>query len=224
MALVTYGPQVEDLRGKSGGVVFCGSKYGSVMRGLPFRANKTTRYTNFMHTGCNLLKQGYRALTQEQKNGWETLAIASSIPTKKNATKFLDGYSLFMKLNSNLYVTGATLLTDAPADTSVDMIATAALVKVSNGLEISWTPDFNNEDYFVSFLITPQVFLSINNAKPRRRFITTQDREKDKCELYDEYCERFGYTSIDETLRIHCYLSFVKVANGMRTNTFYIVG
>lgn len=99
MAIIKYGPGADLIRNKHEGFTFQRNSNGESM--FPSSRSSRWRYPRQSNKQINNQKaiRQWREMTVATKQNWLDFAAAFPQPTKKDPTKFLTGYQLFLKRN-----------------------------------------------------------------------------------------------------------------------------
>lgn len=142
MALIKTTAFLDSISGKVNGSVFARNKGGAYVRS---KGQVTNPQSNPQMTKRALfggISQAWRSLTDEQRSAWNSTTDDYPYQNSLGETKFLSGFALHQKLNSNLLEAGGTII-DAPlapeamtflVDPSFDTLTPTAMV-VDAGLE-----------------------------------------------------------------------------------------
>ena len=112
-----------DARGKSGGHVITKNRQGQAVRTKVTPVNRRSNTQQNSRSRFTSLSQNWRALTQAQRDSWNSAASDT-----KRSNIFGDAYSptgknFYMIVNENLLITGGAVVTSPPAiDTPVSLL------------------------------------------------------------------------------------------------------
>ena len=121
MALIKLTAIVDNISGKLNGTVFARNKGGHYMRSKSNPTNPRTTPQSIVRGVLGSISSKWRALTQGQRDAWDGAAPDFPYQNRMGDTKILSGFSLFMKLNQNIFNAGAgiTALVNPPAPVEV---------------------------------------------------------------------------------------------------------
>lgn len=114
------GVAVTNGRGKAGGSVFSKSRAGSYVRNNNTPINRQSSAQQGVRAQLAGFAQAWRALTQAQRNGWNTAASSGYAATNIfGDTIHNSGINLYTGLNLNLTIAGQAAISDAPVQGAV---------------------------------------------------------------------------------------------------------
>ena len=104
MAKVKYSTGITPIRNEHHGFTFQSSRSGATM--MKSQANDRARYMNQKNKQVNILKavRGWKQMSGANKLAWTNFATTYPQPCRKDPTKFLSGYQLFLKRNHYLFL------------------------------------------------------------------------------------------------------------------------
>lgn len=127
MAIVLYTSVVSRLRGSVRGTTFQQTQYQDIARGKPIQVRPLTNLQTQRKSTLTQVAASWRTLTGTQRSSWLSFATSYPTPIRKDPTKYLDGYNLFVKYNAlrqlhdrvTLRTTSLTLLDEEPGGLEV---------------------------------------------------------------------------------------------------------
>jgi hypothetical protein len=141
MAKIQWGALVVDGSGKLGGHVFTRNRQGSAMRtrSIPINRRSTTQITQ--RSEFTTLSQNWRNLTNPQRTAWNNAAQdftkSTSLAKKYHST----GKNYYFTVNANILLTGGTVITSPPVETSPAGILTVVIATATAAaLSVTYTP------------------------------------------------------------------------------------
>lgn len=167
-----FGMMVVDGRGKLGGHVLSKSRSGAYARTKVSGVNPQTSYQLGARSLLTALSQSWRALTQEQRDGWDN-AVAGYAKTDvfgdlRNPT----GKNLYTRLNVNLANAGQVMIEDAPNPVGAGAVTAGTLVITNGGAKtIAHTDD--TAGHTIQVWATPGVSAGKKFVKNQYRLIST---------------------------------------------------
>lgn len=221
MALIFYSPNIQQLRGKAGGSVYCQCLYGPVLRTRAKQTKKNTPRSEEVHSFCLRTKTAYRQLTIDERESWKSFAASFPIPTNKQRTKFLDGYGCFLKLNGYRLTLGLPILTRAPNSWMPKEIEGVSLHIEREVILLEWAPAYDYRDYSLLLYLTPLLYASKGNLEPWRRQILVNVFDLTRVNVYNQWLEKFGQ-SIKSGARIGAWLRFIDNETTAYSTEFHI--
>lgn len=120
LLLIKWGAFITEGRGKAGGTVFSKSRSGAYARNKVTPVNRRTNAQQARRSILALFAQNWRALSESQRNTWNTAASNGYTATNIfGDTIKRSGIGLYVGLNINLNLVGESPLTEAPVQGSV---------------------------------------------------------------------------------------------------------
>ena len=137
---VKWGQIISEGRGKLGGLVASRNRSGSYMRTKVSPSNPQSVAQTEVRNYLTSVSQAWRGLTSAQRLAWNN-AVASF----KSTNIFGDGvtpsgFNLYSRLNQNLKLIGASVITTPPLPANVPAFTSCTI-----------TPDFTTGDFEVAF-------------------------------------------------------------------------
>lgn len=164
-----FGAIVVDGRGKLGGHVFSKNKGGAYVRTKVVPSNPQTTSQSAMRAALTLLSQGWRALTVDQRNSWNSAVGNFQKINALGDAHIINGNSLYVGLNLNLLQVAASQITSAPQPTAVGVCGLISVTAdVSDGtIECAFAPTVPSVTAVVVWATAP---LSAGVNSPGSRF------------------------------------------------------
>ena len=146
MGVVKYSALVSDISGKVGGNIFSRNGSGSYVKTFKKPINPNTTKQQTVRAQMATLVASWKSLTPAQQQLWIDIAPQYPYQNRMGESSTYTGQQLYIKLNMNLQVVGATLLTTpkVPAvfsNTQVTTLEMPLVLGVLTGAEI----DFSND-------------------------------------------------------------------------------
>jgi len=172
MAKIKWGALVTDGRGKIGGQVLSKNKYAAYLRNKVTPVNPNTNAQQNVRSLFAQLAQGWRALSQAQRDQWNLVAPDFTRSNIFGDNVPLSGYNLYMRLNSNLNAISEATISTPPALTEVPGIGGLSVVvdNSSQSVTLSWTS--GNTDAAVVHQVFATAALS-----PGKNFVSSELRQ-----------------------------------------------
>lgn len=135
-ALVKFGGGVSQMSGKLGGTVFARNKGGAYARNFVKPINPNTTKQQDVRAEFALLVSSWKDLTKVQQQLWEDMAPQYPYSNRLGEASVRTGQGLYIHLNMNLQVVGATILTEplVPETFSNTKVGSLALVLTAGAL------------------------------------------------------------------------------------------
>lgn len=193
-----FGALVVDGRGKIGGHVASKNRAGSYLRTKVTPVNPQTGYQGQVRNLFTTLSQGWRGLTQAQRDAWNA-AVSDYARTDifgdlKNPT----GFNLYQRLNNNLNSIGESTISSPPLPESVGEIVATSLTAEDGTVAESLSVALENA---VPADTTVKIFATAPQSAGRS-FVKSQYRQigtlaaaaTSPADILSEYQARFGST------------------------------
>lgn len=113
--------------GKLNGTVMAKNKGGAYARVKITPVNPQTTAQQNTRNILSTWSQGWRGLTQTQRDGWNTAAASFPYVDRFGNSRQLSGQQLYVKLNSNLNYANAAGIDDAPAPVEIPALTTVSV-------------------------------------------------------------------------------------------------
>lgn len=171
MAKILYSALVSDMRNKLNGSVMSKNRYGNYIRNKVTPTNPQTTSQVAARNRLATWSQGWRGITQSQRNGWITGASSFPIIDIFGNSKILAGNALYTQLNVNLALIGATDIDDLPTPVAIPAL-TALSVTAAFGtpaVSIVFAPTPVPTGFKLLIEATPPI-------EPSRLFVKNQFR------------------------------------------------
>ncbi len=148
MALIKFGQIIAEARGSLAGTVFSRNTAGSYMRQKVSPVQPRTPAQSLVRTLLTAVAQAWRGLSESNRTAWNTVAETFSNVNVFGDNVPLTGFGLHSKLNRNRQEIDESLLTEPPAQTSVDGLTSLSAI-IDNGevvqndkIKIDFAPAF----------------------------------------------------------------------------------
>jgi len=123
MAKILTTAIVADIRNKLNGSVFSKNRYGSYVRTKVTPVNPQTSAQQNTRNNLATNSQGWRDLTESQRQGWISGAANFPFTDIFGNSKILSGSALYVKLNNNLVASGFPAISDCPSPVAIPALA-----------------------------------------------------------------------------------------------------
>jgi hypothetical protein len=193
-----FGAIIVDGRGKIGGHVLSKNRAGAYMRTKVTPVNAQTSYQLGVRNRLSGFSQGWRDLTQAQRDAWNA-AVADFARTDifgdlKNPT----GFNLFQRLNNNLSIIGESQINVPPLPAAVGEVVAGTLTAeddtVAESLSLTLGDAVPTNTEVKIFATSPQS-PGKSFVKSEYRFIGTIAAEATSpVDLLSDYQDKFGST------------------------------
>ena len=139
MAKILMTAIVADIRNKLNGSVFSKNRYGAYVRTKVTPVNPQTTSQQNARNILSTHSQGWRGLTDQQRQGWINQAPQFPFSDIFGNSKILSGNALYVKLNSNLNYANADAISDAPNPVEIPAITALAVTADSSTAVVTIT-------------------------------------------------------------------------------------
>lgn len=215
MAKVKFSALISDMRNKLNGSVFSKNRAGAFLRNKVTPSNPQTVAQNAARALLTSFSQGWRALTDAQRQAWNT-AVSDWATTDifgdiKNPT----GLQLYVKVNTNITNAGGTPVSDPPLKvgvSAVDSISVAAAAGAGT-MTATFAPSPVPADTTLYIEATEQLSPGINNATSRFRAVSTVAAAgTSPANIFAAYTAKFG--SLIEGKKVFVRVKFINKLTG----------
>ena len=196
MSKIKWGAIVVDGRGKLGGHVFTKTKSGATMRTKVTPVNPQTAAQAAARSRLGGNSQAWAALSEEQRESWQTRAKETSKTNIFGDQYFPSGKNLFTSLNNNLLLIGAQTIDVAPAMQQMPFIVNLALgmsaMPEDIGIEFGYSGSVDN--HYIVYEATNGFSKGRYNFDGTYRNIGSApaDIPYNSAKLVSEYVAKFG--------------------------------
>jgi hypothetical protein len=190
-----FGSFIVDGRNKVNGHVVSKNRYGSYIRTKVTPVNPQTDAQQAARNNLATNSQGWRGLTEDQRQGWIDAAVNFPFTDIFGNIKFLSGQALYVKLNNNLVAGGQVAISDAPAPVAIPALDSIALTAAAGtpAVSLAFTPTPVPADFNLFIDMTPNVTPGKSFVKNLfRRVAVIQDAETSPQDLLSAYSAIFG--------------------------------
>lgn len=122
-----FGAIITDGRGKIGGHVASKNRAGAYLRTKVTPVNAQTTYQNSIRNRFTGLSQGWRGLTQAQRDAWNAAVADYARTDIFGDLKQPTGFNLFQRLNNNLITIGEASISTPPLPSAVGVVTAVSL-------------------------------------------------------------------------------------------------
>lgn len=211
MALIKLTAVVDNISGKLNGTVFARNKGGHYMRSKSMPTNPQTALQSNRRGIFGGIAAQWRELTIGQRRAWRNAAIDFPYINRIGDTKFLSGFSLFQKLNTNLsLIPAAAELAGPPSPQGVGAPTGGSGIIGLDAqgdldlAELNFQTQGETSNAFAIVYATTAFSAGISNFKNRLRLIKTvavpQGPGSQTLDIKNEYLQHFGNPKDEDTL------------------------
>lgn len=116
------------------------NRYGQYVRSRATPVNPNSTAQGVVRARLSANSAAWRALTDAQRAGWESLGSQMSRTDSLGQTYTLNGFSAFCSVNNNLAAAGDATVSAAPALVTPETLATVTITLTSASFSIAYTP------------------------------------------------------------------------------------
>ena len=157
MAIVKFTAIVDEIRGSIGGTTFQRNAYGWSIKRKPNIIRPNTLRQQVSKTSFGSITRYWSTLSQVNRDSWDTYASTYPIPSIKNPSVDITGFSYFVKYHLIKFTTGSRSFLDN-ATTAAGSLTFTSFVLESNNLDwFQLVFDYvSSSDLFISlFFLSP---------------------------------------------------------------------
>lgn len=130
---------IEPRSGSYQGLTASRNRYGQYTRSRATPVNPNTTAQGSARTRVSVNAAAWRALTDNQRAGWESLGSQITRTDALGQTYTLNGFSAYVSVNNNLAAAGESAVSAAPAVVTPDGLLTATITSTGGTLSIAYT-------------------------------------------------------------------------------------
>lgn len=173
MAKIKWGALVTDGRGKLGGQVLSRNRAGAYIRTKVTPVNPQTSAQLVVRSRFTGLSQGWRGITQDQRNAWNVSVSDYQTTDIFGDLKNPTGFNLYQRLNNNLLNIGESEINVPPLPDAVQAIVLASIAAAAGAdtLALTYTPVIDAFTKVKVFATAPQ--------SPGKSFVKSEFRQID---------------------------------------------
>lgn len=218
MAKIKWSALVSDVAKSLNGSTFARNRAGSYMRNKTTPVNPQTTFQMDNRLAFGAISAAWRNLTEEQRTSWNNDNLNFPYVDQFGDTKFLSGFSLYQKLNQNIFIANGTVggLTTCPTPVAIVPPATVAidfgLTDNELLLTVSPTPV---TDQTVVVRMTRKLSNGRYFVKNDYRIVTTSATAITNEDITALYVARFGAFPAGGTVGIDIYA--INTVTGQRS-------
>ena len=217
--LVKWGSIIVKGSGKLGGHVFSSGPSGASVHTLAKARNPQTKYQSDIRSRFTRLTQGWRDLTEAQRESWYDAESAFSRVNRFGDVILLSGKNLFESLNNQRLIRGFSVLNIAPMPTELSVNQTQVATFSISGESLTIFGNYTVGSRY-QVIGTPAVSQGVRNASNKIRIFTDNNSQGGGTSIfsgpanYTEYVNRFSVPRLGEKIFIGTYAIN---ASGQRT-------
>lgn len=125
--------------GSLAGTTSSRNRYGQYKRSRATPVNPNTGAQGSARARLSLNAAAWRALTDVQRAGWESLGSQMSRTDSLGQSYTLNGFAAYCSVNSNLLAAGEAVVAAAPALITPDGLTTAAITLTAAAFSVAYT-------------------------------------------------------------------------------------
>lgn len=215
MAKIKFTAFLADMRGKIAGTVFTKNRAGAVARTKVSPSNPQTNFQLGVRAVLTGLSQGWRGLTQAQRDAWSTAVQNFPRTNVFGDSNILSGHQLYIGLNGQLAAAGASFITTPPNPTGAPAVSGVALTAAltADNMTVAFDPDPVPANTAIIVDATTSLSPGRNNVSNQFRQIAVLDpADTSPADIWADYVAKFGTPS--EGQKVHVRLRAVNTLTG----------
>lgn len=219
---------ITNISGKAGGTVYAHNKGGTYARDFAVPSNPKSQAQQTVRAQFGLFAGQWRGLTQAQRDAWIQAAPNFPVLDPFGDVKTLSGISLYVQLNNNLTLAGATTLAFPPSPAGAQGISVMAMTGtqdpgqdgfIGSGAIVVAAEDLTN--LTILLYATPPVSPGVRNANNRLRLIQTNPATEGGIGIdwSNNYVDTFGQPPVGANIRLRG--DVINTLTGERSASFF---
>jgi len=208
--LVKWGSIIVKGSGKLGGHVFSGGPSGASVHTLAKARNPQTKYQMGIRSRFTQLTQGWRNLTETQRESWYDAVSSFSRVNRFGDVVTLSGKNLYESLNNNLLGIGASIQETAPmpGELNVNRVDRVVIDTVNETITITGT---FRQFFGYQVVATEGLSQGVKSGQSKERFIIARGALGGGGGIsapnlvYQNYVRRFAEPRIGEKIFVGTY-------------------
>lgn len=168
------------------------NRYGQYYRTRATPVNPNTTAQGAARGRLSAAAAAWRALTDAQRLGWDTLGSQMQRTDALGQTYTLSGFQAYVSVNANLALVGDAALDDAPALQTPEAIATVTPTVSDSALSFAFTPTPLGAGERILVFISPQVSAGRKFVGNTRFVIGSAAAGSSPIDAESAYVARFG--------------------------------
>lgn len=173
-ALIVMGEFMTTISGKNGGTINSHNKGGAYTKNFAMPTNPRTVYQVAARNLQTSFAQSWRSLTGAQRTAWNAAVGGFPYVNRVGKVCFLSGLALYIKLNVNLSLSGASPIGVPPVPSGVAAVASIVPTSVAGVVTIAYTPTPVPVGSAFNLWATPGVSPGVTNANNKFRFLLSR--------------------------------------------------
>jgi len=208
MAKILFTAVVADMRNKLNGTVFSKNRYGAFARTKVTPVNPATSYQTNARQNFGAWSQGWRGLTDAQRQSWIDGAPNFPVTDIFGNQKILTGLNLYVQLNTNLQNAGQSAITTCPSPVAIPGVQITAIDADVSDTSIDVTTDTASVPAGFTLFVyaTPLITPGRNFTKGRERFVGTTTLTTSAADIYTLWNPRFGLLVAGQKITVYMVL------------------
>lgn len=129
MARIVYSALVDSIKGSIKGTTFQANRYGFTIKGKPNQKNPNTLRQSQQKSRFAQYVQAWRALSQTDRDSWNSYATNFPVPSKHNPSANLNGFAYFSRYHGFRSKSALSILDNpSAAQGNVDFFSTTLIL------------------------------------------------------------------------------------------------
>lgn len=201
--MLIFGPNVEQLNGKTGGIVYVNGKTGPYTRARIKPRNPKTNYQEAIRQEMRNFAKIWKT-TEVNQTAFIGYAESHAVQNPMGRASHISGFNWFVKMNRIAQMTGATLITAPPTSDTVFPIMTGLTVATTTGPDTVTVEPIKTGNYptgvKLEIFATQQLSAGVFSAKNFRMIGVYDPTTSPAINITSDYEARF--TTLQNGLKI----------------------
>lgn len=171
-------------------------------RATPVNPNTTAQGTVRNRLAVN--SQAWRALTANQRAGWDGLGSSMTRTDSLGQTQTLTGFQAYCSVNNNNLAAGNAVVSDAPALSLVDGLLTVTVTLTAAAFSVAYTATPLPTGARLFFYASPQRSAGRNFESDTRLVHVSAAAAASPANVLSAYTARFGVPIVGQRIFMKC--------------------
>lgn len=200
------------------GITSSRNRFGQYVRtrATPVNPNSSAQAAVRARLSTNAI--AWKALTDEQRAGWESLGSQMSRTDSLGQSYTLNGFSAYCSVNNNKLAAGDAVVSAAPAITSPTNIVTATITLTASDFSIAYTATPLGTGVRLMVFASPQRNAGRSFEADYRLILVTSAAAASPQDIESQYIARLGTPVAGNRI----FLSFVAYLGGFTSGPFNV--
>jgi len=202
---IKWGSIVVNGSGKLGGHVYSKNRGGNYVRTLATPSNPQTPAQQAGRAVFTVLSQGWSALTQAQRDGWNSATDQFIKTDQFGDVRELSGKGLYMSLNKELVLIGQAILSVVPAPGPIVFPGDFNPVMSVAGGTVTMNFETNPPNPGIVVRTSGPVTAGTSFVKNKLRNIAVNDDAVAPEDIYDNFVLKYGIPKVGDRVAFSAY-------------------